>query len=82
MEMGVIGTADNMNDRERVIQFSEEQFRCLKDLDLNTKNLINTIVDRKDVFEETHTILQRYSVSKVSLKPARTLKIRGYSRGT
>jgi WD40 repeat protein len=67
MEMRVIGTADNMSDRERVIQFSEEQYGRLKDLDLNTKNLIDTIVDQKDVFEEAHTILQRQYLEKLSV---------------
>jgi len=71
MEMGVIiGTADNMSDRERVIQFSEEQSGRLKDLDLNTKNLIDTIVDQKDVFEEAHTILQRQYLEKLSVASA------------
>ena len=70
MQMGVIGTADNMSGRERVIQFSEEQSGHLKDLDLNTKNLIDTIVDQKDVFEEAHTILQRQYLEKLSVASA------------
>lgn len=32
---------------------------CPNDLDLNTKNLVDAIIRQKDVFEKTHTILQR-----------------------
>ncbi|XTI87333.1 putative WD-repeat protein [Cenococcum geophilum] len=60
----------DLSDRERVIQFSEEQSGCLKDLDLNTKNLIDTIVDQKDIFEEAHTILQRQYLEKLSVASA------------
>ncbi|KAI9785399.1 MAG: hypothetical protein M1816_000414, partial [Peltula sp. TS41687] len=51
--------------RERVIQLSEEQSRYLKDLDLNTKNLVDAMLHQKDVFEETHTILQRQYLEKL-----------------
>lgn len=56
--------------REQVIQFSEEQSGGLKDLDLNTKNLIDTIVDQKDVFEEANTILQRQYLEKLPVAAA------------
>ncbi|KAI9771952.1 MAG: hypothetical protein M1839_002585 [Geoglossum umbratile] len=70
VEMAVTGSADNVSDRERVIQVNEEQSGRLNDLDLNTKNLIDTIVRQKDVFEKAHMILQRQHLEKLMVAAA------------
>ncbi|KAH0563496.1 hypothetical protein GP486_001931 [Trichoglossum hirsutum] len=69
-KMAVAGSANNVSDRERVIQVNEEQSSRLNDLDLNTKNLIDAIVSQKDVFEKAHTILQRQHLEKLVVAAA------------
>ncbi|KAI9772557.1 MAG: hypothetical protein M1840_000762, partial [Geoglossum simile] len=69
-EVAVTSSADNVSDRERVIQVNKEQSSRLNDLDLNTKNLINAIVRQKNVFEKAYTILQRQHLEKLMVAAA------------
>ncbi|KAI9766763.1 MAG: hypothetical protein M1839_004767 [Geoglossum umbratile] len=69
-EMEVTGSADNMSDRERVIQVNEEHSSRLNDIDLNTKNLVDAIIRQKDVFEKVYTILQRQHLEKLVVAAA------------
>ncbi|KAI9760768.1 MAG: hypothetical protein M1840_002214 [Geoglossum simile] len=69
-EMAATGSADNVSDRERVIQVNEEQSSHLNDLDLNTKNLVDAIICQKDVFEKAYTILQRQHLEKLVVAAA------------
>jgi NACHT domain len=69
-EMAVTGSADNVSDRERVIQVNKEQSSHLNDLDLNTKNLVDAIICQKDVFEKAYTILHRQHLEKLAVASA------------
>ncbi|KAI9777342.1 MAG: hypothetical protein M1839_008950 [Geoglossum umbratile] len=69
-EMAVTGSANNVSDRERVIQVNKEQSSRLNDLDLNTKNLVDAIIRQKDVFEKAYTILQRQHLEKLVVAAA------------
>ncbi|OCK84563.1 hypothetical protein K432DRAFT_459807, partial [Lepidopterella palustris CBS 459.81] len=68
--MAVTGSANNVGDREQVIQIYKEQSSRLNDLDLNTKNLVNAIINQKDVFENAYTILQRQHLEKLVVAAA------------
>jgi hypothetical protein len=69
-EVAVTSGADNVSDRERVIQVNKEQSSHLNDLDLNTKNLVNAIVRQKNVFKKAYTILYRQYLEKLVVAAA------------
>ncbi|KAH0543092.1 hypothetical protein FGG08_002606 [Glutinoglossum americanum] len=69
-EVAVTGSADNVSNRERVIQVNKEQSSRLNNLDLNTKNLVDAIIRQKDVFDKAHTILQRQCLEKLAVAAA------------
>lgn len=50
----VEGSANVMRDRERLIQFSGEHSGRLEGLDVTTKNLVDAILDQRDIFKVAH----------------------------
>ncbi len=47
----VTASINNMNHRERIIQFNDEHSGRVEELDQTTKKLVDTIIDQRDVFK-------------------------------